>query len=38
MISFFLTHASGFFIIGISVIGATLLKTAARTYADRENQ
>ena len=25
MISFFLTHASGFFIIGISVIGATLL-------------
>lgn len=35
MISFFLAHAPAFLTIGVSVIGATLLRTAAQIYADK---
>lgn len=37
MLSFFLSHAPALLTIGISVIGATLLRTAAKAYADRED-
>ncbi len=38
MISFFVEHIPGFLTIGISMITATLLRTAAQVYADRGNK
>lgn len=38
MISFFLAHVPGFLTIGLTMIGATLLRTVAQRYADRGNE
>lgn len=37
MFSFFLSHVPAFLTIGITALGAILLRTAARTYAERED-
>lgn len=37
MISFFLAHVPAFLTIGVSIIGATLLRAVAKTYAERDN-
>lgn len=35
MFSYFLAHVPAFLTIGVSVVGATLLRTTAQIYADR---
>ncbi len=35
MISFFLSHAEGFLVMGLCIVAASLLKTAALAYAKR---
>lgn len=37
MFSFFLSHVPAFLTMGVSVIGATLLRAAAKTYAERDD-
>ncbi len=37
MIEFFFTHVPAFLTIGITVVGATLLRTMAQIYADKGN-
>lgn len=36
MISFFLSHVPSFLTIGITALGALLLKAAAQTYAEKD--